>query len=193
MAQLAVPDSIAGASLADLLRPRLTAATAPAAGATGAPAASASPSSVVWVDGGDEVLVHLDSLATQVVGSTALVSLDLETDQTGRTPLVVAFAMSADGTAGLVAATDQLPRGNGVLAARWGAAVREAAWSALLALANDHASERSLAPRGLAIANGQLQLEAGALPALQGQARSLGTAAAAPPALPAAGTQPGNG
>jgi len=193
VAQLAVPDSIAGASLADLLRPRLTAATAPAAGATGAPAASASPSSVVWVDGGDEVLVHLDSLATQVVGSTALVSLDLETDQTGRTPLVVAFAMSADGTAGLVAATDQLPRGNGVLAARWGAAVREAAWSALLALANDHASERSLAPRGLAIANGQLQLEAGALPALQGQARSLGTAAAAPPALPAAGTQPGNG
>lgn len=193
MAQLAVPDSIAGASLADLLRPRLTAATAPAAGATGAPAATASPSSVVWVDGGDEVLVHLDSLTTQVVGSTALVSLDLETDQTGRTPLVVAFAMSADGTAGLVAATDQLPRGNGVLAARWGAAVREAAWSALLALANDHASERSLAPRGLAIANGQLQLEAGALPALQGQARSLGTAAAAAPALPAAGAQPGNG
>jgi hypothetical protein len=193
VAQLAVPDSIAGASLADLLRPRLTAATAPAAGATGAPAATASPSSVVWVDGGDEVLVHLDSLTTQVVGSTALVSLDLETDQTGRTPLVVAFAMSADGTAGLVAATDQLPRGNGVLAARWGAAVREAAWSALLALANDHASERSLAPRGLAIANGQLQLEAGALPALQGQARSLGTAAAAAPALPAAGAQPGNG
>jgi hypothetical protein len=201
VAQPAVPDSIAGASLADLLRPRLTAAAALTAGAAGAASAAGAaattaspPASVVWVDGGDEVLVHLDSLATQVVGSTALVSLDLETDQTGRTPLVVAFAMSADGTAGLVAATDQLPRGNGVLAARWGAVVREAAWSALLALANDHASERSLAPRGLAIANGQLQLKAGALPALQGQVKTLGTAAAsAPPALPAAGVQPGNG
>jgi hypothetical protein len=164
VAELAVPDSIAGADLAELLRPRLSGA--PAGSATTTSAAAAPPAAVVWVDGGDEVLVHLDSLTTQVVGDTALVAIDLETDQTGRTTLVVVFAMETTGGAGLVAATDELPRGNGLLAARWGAAVRDAAWSALLSLAGDHASQSGLAPNGLAIANGQLQLNAGAPPAL---------------------------
>jgi hypothetical protein len=147
-----VPDKIAGAELASMLRTRVIGASV-----TRAPAPLSS-ASVVWVDGGDEVLVHLDSITTQLVGSTVLVSLDLESDQTGRTTLVVAFAISSTDSAGLVAATDQLPRGNGILAARWGAAVREAAWSAMLALASDHAKERGLAPRGFAIAGGDIHL-----------------------------------
>jgi hypothetical protein len=60
----------------------------------------------------------------------------------------------------LLAATDEYPRGNALLAARWGAAVRNAAWSAFLQLASDHASQRGLAPGGLALVSGQLRLTA---------------------------------
>jgi len=123
-------------------------------------APAAPPATVVWVDGGDEVLVHLDSLATQIVGSTVLVSLDLETDQTGRATLVVAFAVAGTDEFGLVAATDELPRGNGLLCARWGTAVRDAAWNALLSLAGDHATQRGLAPHGFSVTNGAFHLSA---------------------------------
>src|SRR5690348_16761582 len=85
-----VPDSIAGAAIGRLLLPRL-AGTA----ISPAPLPASPPERVVWVDGGDEVLVHLDSVMTQIVGAAVLVSIDLETDQTGRTPLVVAFAIGA--------------------------------------------------------------------------------------------------
>jgi Collagen triple helix repeat (20 copies) len=153
-----IPDSLGAASLAGLLNERL--AGAPADGsASGAVAAKA----VIWVDQGDEVLAHLDSVAVRYVGETVLVSIDLESDQTGRSSLIVAFALGADPTlgAGLVAATEEFPRGNPLLAARWGTVVRNAAWNALLQLAADHASERGLAPQGLALAAGQLRLTAG--------------------------------
>jgi hypothetical protein len=159
----AIPDTLSPAALAGLLQSRL--AGSPADGSP--PSSSTTPASVIWVDQGDEVLVHLDSVTTSFVNNVVLVSIDLETDQTGRTPMVVAFALGTDSTAGatLVVATDELPRGNAVLAARWGTALRDAAWSALLALASDHAGERGLAPNGLTLAGGQLQLTAG--PALR--------------------------
>jgi hypothetical protein len=139
-----------------MLRPRVTGTAL-----SRAPVPVSSPA-VVWVDGGDEVLVHLDSIATSVVGSTVLVAIDLETDQTGRTTLVVAFALGTDGGdgAGLVSVTDQLPRGNAVLVARWGKTVREAAWSALLSLATDHATERGMTPHGFSVTGGQIHLTA---------------------------------
>jgi hypothetical protein len=153
-----IPDVLDGVALGGVLIPRLTGT--PADGAK-ARATGATPRMVVWVDGGDEVLAHLDSVRTQIASQVILVSIDLETDQTGRATLVVPFAIGRDDTAGLVAVTDEFPRGNGLLAARWGAAVQAAAWSALLALASDHASERGLAPRGLAITDGRLRLVAG--------------------------------
>jgi hypothetical protein len=163
--KIAVPDSIAGGELAALLHPRLIGTViSPPDAPSGPPSA---PPSVVWVDGGDEVLVHLDSVVTQIVGTTVLVSIDLETDQTGRTPLVVAFALDPADGPGLIAATDQLPRGNGLLAARWGAAVRNAAWAALLSLAGDHAAERGMSPHGLSIASGNIRLTAAARPQLR--------------------------
>jgi hypothetical protein len=153
----AIPDTLDETTLAGLLSTRL--AGTPADGST---ASGASQSSVVWIDQGDAVLVHLDSVAVRFVGQTALVSLDLECDQTGRTTLVVAFALGADATAGaaLVAVTEAFPRGNSLLAARWGAVTRSAAWSALLNLAVDHATERDLAPGGLTLADSQLHLTA---------------------------------
>ena len=153
----AIPDTLDETALGALLSVRLvgTPADGSAPGATTA-------ASVVWVDQGDAVLVHLDSVAVRFVGQTVLVSIDLESDQTGRTPMVTAFALGADATtgAGLVAVTEEYPRGNAMLAARWGAVVRNAAWSALLQLANDHADERNLTPAGLTVAAGALHLTA---------------------------------
>jgi len=153
----AIPDVLSPAALADALRLRLAGAPA-----DGGASPSAAPARVVWVDHGDDVLVHLDALQIQIVGQNVLVALDLETDQTGRKTLVVPFALAAaGGDAGLIAVTDALPRGNGMLVARWGSAVQAAVWNSLLSLAEDHASERSAAPRGLTIDAGALRLRAG--------------------------------
>lgn len=155
-----IPDQIAGSSLASYLLPRF--AGTPADGSTAVPITQ---NTVVWVDHGDEVLVHLDSLTTQIVNQAVLVSIDLECDQTGRTPLVVALSLGTDAQGGLIATTDDFPRGNGVLAARWGSAVQSAVWSSLLSLATDHATERAMSPIALVIQNEQLQLGVG--PALK--------------------------
>jgi len=152
-----IPDTLDETTLSGLLGVRLTGSPADGAARSGATA-----SAVVWVDQGDAVLVHLDSVAVRFVGTAVLVSMDLECDQTGRTPLVVAFALGSDASTGaaMVAVTEAFPRGNPLLAARWGAVVRNAAWSAFLQLALDHATERGLAPRGLTLSGGQLHLTA---------------------------------
>lgn len=154
-----IPDRFDETGLSATLQVRLSGS--PADGTTLA-AASAPLQKVIWVDQGDEVLVHLDSLRTRVVGQTLLVSLDLETDQTGRTALVVPMALaSANDPAALVAVTDDLPRGNGLLASRWGRVVQDAVWAGMLGLASDHAAERGLAPRGIVLDAGSIRLHAG--------------------------------
>jgi hypothetical protein len=127
-------------------------------------AAGGAPAPVIWVDGGDEVLVHLESLQTKMLdGGVLLVSVDLETDQTGRTPLIVRLALPTSGqAAGLLAATDAYPTGNGLLASRWGAVLQNAVWAALLGLAQDQAAQSGLAPRGIGVTAGQLTLQPGA-------------------------------
>ena len=118
---------------------------------------------VVWVEKGDEVLVHLESTQVRLQNGCLLVSVDLETDQTGRQPLVMAFSLSngTDG-AGLIATTDELPRGNGMLAARWGEALQSSVWASLLKMSQQHAFEREKAPRGISISGDSLQFHADA-------------------------------
>jgi hypothetical protein len=129
--------------------------------ADGSAVTSVPGSQVIWVDAGDEVLVHLDSVQTRILDRLVLVSLDLETDQTGRTPLVVPFALgSADDSAGLIATTEEFPRGDGALAARWGEATQAAAWSAFLQMAQGHASERGKLPGGISAKTGTLTFHA---------------------------------
>jgi hypothetical protein len=131
------------------------------------------PNKVIWIDHGNEVLVHLDSTTVKILDRMVLVSVDLETDQTGRTPLVCSFAVGGVGElGGLVATTDDVPHGLGSLASCWGKPLQTAVWSSLIGLANDHATERSLAPRGLAAMAGNLHLDAGhPLTQVQGGAR----------------------
>ena len=85
------------------------------------------PDAVVWSDGACEVLVHLGSVEAALDGELTVVSVELETDQTGRSRLVVPIA-----TAGSVAVTDTLPEGDPALAARWGEALQDAVHAALL-------------------------------------------------------------
>ena len=75
--------------------------------------------------------------------------------------LAVASITSLIILGGLVATTDDVPHGLGLLASAWGKQLQTAVWSTLMGLANDHASERSLTPRGLAATAGQLHLAAG--------------------------------
>src|SRR5689334_19377226 len=123
------------AGLAAELRVRLVGA--PADGAAVAQAVTAKQ--VIWVDAGDEVLVHLDSIKVRLLDRAIVVSLDLEADQTGRAPLIVTFSLGGvRDQAGLVATTDELPHGNPMLAARWGRLVQSALWAALMGLVSDH-------------------------------------------------------
>lgn len=155
-----IPDQLNETDLITQLSVRLVGT---AANGVPMPAGTPAPSKVVWVDHGNEVLVHLDSTAIRILDRMVLVSVDLETDQTGRTPLVCSFAVSGPGeVGGLVATTDDLPRGSGQLASCWGQQLQTAVWSSLMGLANDHAAERNLTPRAISAAAGTLSLNAGA-------------------------------
>jgi hypothetical protein len=119
------------------------------------------PGSVVWTDGADEVLVHLPSLKVALRDRLVAVSLDLECDQTGRETLVLPFAVGgARDPAGLIAATESLPRGDGLLVGRWGRIVQDAVWSALLAVVDDYATRLKKLPFGFTASDGVLSLRA---------------------------------
>lgn len=157
-----IPDQLGETDLTTQISVRLIGNTANGVPLPAVPTGTPPPAKVIWVDHGNEVLVHLDSTAVRILDRMVLVSVDLETDQTGRTPLVCSFAVSGAGElGGLVATTDQLPRGLGSLASAWGQQLQSAVWSSLMGLANDHAAERSMTPRALSAAAGTLSLHAG--------------------------------
>jgi hypothetical protein len=154
------PERFSEAQLATELGLRITGASADGS-ALQSPTGGPLPR-VVWVDAGSEVLVHLDSIKVSIGDRIILVSIDLESDQTGRTPLVSAFAVaSPQDPAGMLMATDEYPRGNGILASRWGEAFTQAAWAALLDLLSDVAAERKLSPVGIVAVPGAAMFLAG--------------------------------
>lgn len=125
------------------------------------PASAARDRTVVWDDSGDQALVHLDSIVVKFLPNSLVVSVDLETEQTGRAPLIVVLAFGTDrDPAGLVATTDALARGNAMLAARWGRVLQETIWAALIGVARAHADERSKVPLSLHIVKGRMRFGA---------------------------------
>jgi hypothetical protein len=155
---ITIPDKFNEADLGAELGLRLRGMPA---GGSRQPSLTTSAATVIWIDAGDEVLVHLDSVQVRMLNGTLLVSVDLETDQTGCSPLVVAFSLGAGDPAGLVATTDEVPRGHPVLASRWGRPLQAAVWAGLLGLAKDHAIERNAAPQAIQVLQGELSLQAG--------------------------------
>lgn len=125
------------------------------------PSGFASPPAVVWIDRGDEVLVHLPDLRVALRDKLIAVSLDLETDQTGRKTLLMPFAVGGiRDQAGLLAATEELPRGDGLLVARWGRIVQDAVWGALLQVVDDYATRLGKLPFGFTAYDRVLSLRA---------------------------------
>ncbi len=154
---LAVSNPVNEAGLAAELAVRLVGSSSDASQLV-----NASPTTIIWVEHGDEVVVHLDSVQVRLVTGSLLVSVDLETDQTGRATLVTAFALgAATDPAGLTAVTDDLPKGLGALSARWGKTLQAAIWASLLGLAQDAAAQQGGAPIGLAVTQGSLTVIAG--------------------------------
>jgi hypothetical protein len=147
---LEVTNPIDEAGLAAQISGRL-----PGNSADGSLLVNVNPTTIIWVEQGDEVVVHLDSVQVRLLPGSLLVSVDLETDQTGRATLVAAFALgSAGDPAGLTAVTDDLPRGLGPIAARWGRTLQLAVWAAVLGFAQDSATQQGGAPIGLAARQG---------------------------------------
>jgi hypothetical protein len=94
---------------------------------------AAEADTVLWQQHGDRVLVHLDALNVQTGPDGLLVTVELQTDQSGRSALTVGLALAGpDDPADLTAVTEQLPAGDPVLAARWGQPLQEAVFEALL-------------------------------------------------------------
>jgi hypothetical protein len=149
----AVPDAVAASALPALLAPRF-------AGVALGDEVPEGARAVVWVDGADEVVVHLDSVHVSIADRVVLVGIDLETDQTGRATLVVPFAVGGAGDDALVLTTEERPRGPAELVARWGSAVRDAAYAAVIGIVQEHADERGMLPAGLSTEGGSLRLRA---------------------------------
>ena len=95
------------------------------------------PARVVWQDGTDEVLVHLDSVSVRLERGAIVAGVDLESEQTGRGPVIVVVAVgTGEGSRGLFALTEASARGEPLLSARYGGAVANAVWAAVMALAH---------------------------------------------------------
>ena len=117
------------------------------------------PPAVVWTDAGDDILLQLSSLRVVLRSGLIVVSIDLECDQTGRESLVMPFSVAASrDQAGLLAVTEELPRGNGLLVGRWGKLIQDAVWSALLAIVQEYAGRLNKLAFGIAAEHGVLSL-----------------------------------
>lgn len=98
----------------------------------GAPAGSA----VVWADGEHELMVHPDRVRVLFRDGFVLVGITVFTEQTGTVEVSVPFAVGTDAEpAGLMVATEPVPRGPALLTERWGDQLIAAAWQALIHLA----------------------------------------------------------
>lgn len=152
----ATVDIVRADELGRSLRASLAGPLAGLTAATGEP-----PPSVVWTDVGDEVLVHIDSIAVDVGPGVVTASLVLESDQTGQQTLRVPFAVgeSREG-ASLIAVTEELPTGHPGLAARWGRSVQAALWKGVLDLARSRAGVADGVPGRIWVEGDAVLLEA---------------------------------
>jgi hypothetical protein len=149
-------EAVSPASLVQSLRASLSGP----AGADGV-----SPRRVVWTDVGEEVLVHLDSLAIEVGPGLIVASLDLESDQTGRETMRVPFAVGESREkGGMIALTEDLPTGHRGLAARWGSSLQAVLWEGVLAEARARAGMAGGVPGRIWVEGGDILFEASTLP-----------------------------
>lgn len=120
---------------------------------------AAAPLRVIWTHDGDEVLVELGGLAVRLGGGAVDVTVDLESDETGRHALSVALVLGDDPRPTQVrAGIEGGVRGDPQLAARWGAVLERAVWSALLSVVDARASAAGGIAAGASVRDGRLRV-----------------------------------
>jgi hypothetical protein len=96
-------------------------------------AVSAEDRRPIWSYRGNEAAALLDSLRIAIADGLIMVALTLDTDQTGPQELTSVFAVgTAEAPAGLLAVTEDHPRGHGDLSATFAEAVIATCWRGLL-------------------------------------------------------------
>jgi hypothetical protein len=101
---------------------------------------------VLWRDADSELLVFPGETRVRFAKGFVFVELTVATDQTGRDTIVFPFRVgSSPNEAVATAVTETVPRGNPIIAARWGATATRIVWHAVL-----RAGEGLLARRKLA-------------------------------------------
>ena len=120
---------------------------------------AAAPLRVIWTHDGDEVLVELGGLAVTLARGAVDVTVDLESDETGRHALSVALVLGDDPRPTQVrAGIEGDVRGDAQLAARWGAVLERAVWSALLAVVDERAAAAGGIAAGASVCDGRLRV-----------------------------------
>jgi hypothetical protein len=103
---------------------------------------------VIWSDGGAQILLHVGQLQAITQGSVLVVAVDTESAEFGVAPLVVRFVFGSEQDPGfLIAATDETALGHPQVAARWGELFRDVIWAAFARLAEVSAAGKT--PAGL--------------------------------------------
>jgi hypothetical protein len=88
---------------------------------------------VVWSDGTNELLVDIAGTAVTTMDGLVLVTIPVSCEETGRQTVQVTFATgSPENPAGLVFATDTVPKGPPEIVETWGEALVAHAWASLL-------------------------------------------------------------
>lgn len=147
------------------------------------PPAATAGSAVVWAEGEHELLVHPERVRVLFRDGFVLVGVTVYTEQTGTVEVSVPFAVgSASTPAGLMIATEPVPRGPALVVERWGDQLIAAAWQALVHLAG-----------GIAAAAGADTGGASLIPAaLTATAAGLTVLPQATPGMPATAPPPGD-
>jgi hypothetical protein len=109
-----------------------------ASGLPPAPAAGAPPvGGVTWVDGDRELYVAVEQVDVRLAPGAVAVTIPVRCDQTGATEVDISFAIGLpDRPLGLVAATEDRPRGPTAVVDVWGDALIALAWQCLLDVAS---------------------------------------------------------
>jgi len=127
-------------------------------------AADGSLAHQLWERDGDELLVDVGEIGMDTRDGLVLIDIPVSCDQTGPARVLVAFAVgSASRPAGMVAATEGMPRGPTVVVEAWGDELVALAWraltTALAAVARESGSDRDgagLVPFGVESSPGGL-------------------------------------
>lgn len=107
---------------------------------------------LLWQRGGNSLLVMPDQLALRLAGGVLALSLPVRCDQSEATEVHVSFVVGDPGRpAGLMAVTEERPRGPAAVVDIWGETIVAFCWHVVLQVASSLAAETGLDEDGAAL------------------------------------------